>query len=86
MDELKPWACVNGHIMGQVKRNRSGVRQLLLYRHAVDLDAEKPENVDLIGHLEGTMFDIRCDLCGAVRTWQIGKEAVEKPRETYVPE
>lgn len=85
MDELKPWACANGHIMGQVKRNGSGVRQLLLYRHAVDPNAETPENVDLIGRLEGTVFDIRCDLCGAVRSWQMGREAVEKVRD-YVPE
>lgn len=86
VDETKPWMCSNGHILGQVKRNGNGVRQLLLYRHAVDLSAEQPMDVDLIGFLEGSMFDIRCDLCGAVRPWEIGKEAVRRLVEMYVAE
>jgi len=39
MDELKEWKCKQGHVMGQVRRNGSGVRQLLLYREAVDKNA-----------------------------------------------
>ena len=30
--EVKAWKCQNGHVMGRVVRNGSGVRRLLLYR------------------------------------------------------
>lgn len=36
--EVKPWKCSGGHVLGQVARNGRGVRQLLLYREAVDVE------------------------------------------------
>ena len=88
MNEYKAWLCKNGHVLGQVKRNGRGIRQLLLYRHAVDMKAEKPEEVEVMGYLEGTMEKIRCDVdgCGEVRTWEIGKEAAELVIATYSAE
>lgn len=86
MDELKAWQCRNGHVLGQVKRNGRGIRQLLLYRRAVDLGAERPEEVEVMGYLEGTMERIRCSCCGEVRTWEMGREAVEKVVGNYVAE
>lgn len=86
MDELKAWTCKQGHVLGQVKRNGRGIRQLLLYRNAVDLSAESPVEVDVMGYLEGTMEKIRCSCCGEVRTWEIGRETVEKVVEMYVAE
>lgn len=88
MDGLKEWRCKNGHILGQVKRNGRGIRQLLLYRHAVNLEADQPEEVDVIGYLEGTMMNIQCDVagCGEVRTWEIGKDAIERVIRSYAAE
>jgi hypothetical protein len=70
--DLKPWRCDGGHILGYVKRSARGVRQLLLLRHATDMESEMPEEVDVIGRLvdQSVMLDIRCDVCGAVRPWQ----------------
>lgn len=84
--EDKPWKCRNGHVLGQVRRNGSGIEHLLLYRHAVDMTAATPRDVDLIGFLEGTMLDIRCDLCGAVRLWKIGRKAAKKVVTLYLAE
>jgi len=82
------WRCRNGHVLGQVRRNGRGIRQLLLYRRAVDLSAESPEQVDIIGEIEGTVLRIRCDVsgCDEVRTWEIGKDAAQRVRTMYAAE
>ena len=41
----------------------------MLYRQAVDPDATKPEEVDVIAVVEGFVTDVRCGICGRVRTW-----------------
>jgi hypothetical protein len=77
----KPWMCCKStegsqHVLGQVVRNGSGVRQLLLYRTAVDLQAEEPGEVDVMAVVEGHVMDVRCSICGRVRTWVPGEEAL----------
>lgn len=83
--ELKQWQCKEcSAVLGQVKRNGKGIRQLLLYRNAVQLNDDAPAEVDVIGYLEGTMMDIRCSHCGAVRTWHMGQEAsARRDPQTY---
>jgi hypothetical protein len=92
--ETKQWKCPNGHVLGVVERAKEvnngryrHVTRLILYRHAIDLSQAQPEDVDVIGALEGTMLRIRCDVpgCGAVRTWQIGEEAIERLIELFAP-
>ena len=90
--ESRPWKCPSGrHILGQVVRNGSGIRQLHLYRGAVDLGAEEQlVEQDIIAIVEGYVSDVRCDLCGRVRTWVPGEEAlrqlVERWQETHAPD
>ena len=85
-EELKAWRCKNGHVMGMVRRNGSGVRVLLLYRDALTLTpgpspisengrGEK-EQVDVMAVVEGYVADVRCSICGDVRTWVPGEEAL----------
>lgn len=71
---IKVWKCTNGHALGQVVRNGSGVRQLLLYRQAASEEGE----VDVLAVVEGYVADVRCSLCGEVRTWVPGQEAMER--------
>ena len=48
-EQLKIWRCPSGHHMGQVVRNGSGVRVLLLYRQAVDpAQSTVPDEVDVM--------------------------------------
>lgn len=68
---LKPWRCRNNHALGMIQINGDGSPQLMLYRHAVDLSAEMPAEVDLmIGPLVGRM-PVRCDICNQVKLWDI---------------
>ena len=75
-DEVKPWMCPSKrHILGQVTENGSHVRRLLLYRHAVDAEGEAGE-VEVMAVVEGYVTDVKCDICGRVRTWMPGEEAI----------
>ena len=84
-NEAKPWKCENGHIMGQVVRNGSGIRQLLFYRQAVDLNApaESFTPVEVMGMAEGLVLDLACSVCGCVRTWVPGEEAIRRLLKRY---
>lgn len=77
MAEITAWRCQGGHVMGQVARNGRGVRQLLLYRVAVD-PAVDDTAVDVIAVVEGYAADVRCSVCGRVRTWVPGEEALRQ--------
>lgn len=71
----KRWLCKNGHALGVIQWNGNKIPQLALYRHAVDLTAERPEAVDVIGPLMGQM-PVRCDVCGEVRFWDLSVDAL----------
>ena len=75
MSEIKPWRCINGHVLGQVQRNGSGIRQLLLYRNAID-EKEMLDEVDVMAIVEGYVANVRCSICGQTRTWVPGEEAL----------
>lgn len=86
-DTIKAWKCPAGHVLGQVVRNGSGIRQLLLYRAAMDpvphpspVSGETGEGseIDVMAVVEGYAADVRCSVCGAVRTWIPGQEALER--------
>jgi hypothetical protein len=90
-EDVKPWKCQNGHVLGQVQRNASGIRQLLLYRYAVNLaetnsspdgggqaSGEEPGEVEVIAVVEGYVADVRCSECGSIRTWVPGQEALDR--------
>lgn len=76
----KVWRCEHdkNHILGQVRRNGKGIRQLMLYRLAVDLGAEQPEEVDVMAIVEGYVTDVKCSICGFTRTWMPGQEALAR--------
>ena len=89
MSEMKAWRCKHGHVMGQVRRNGSGVRVLLLYREALTApspalphfedkmeEGDKTVEVDVMAVVEGYVADVRCSICGDVRTWVPGEEAL----------
>lgn len=78
-----PWRCANDHILGMVKRG--GKKSLLLYRHALDMNVDAPAEVEVLGRLQGSMLEIKCDVCGAVRTW-MEDEPKGRKVDTYVAE
>ena len=79
--ERKPWKCKNGHELGSVGRNGNGsskVQRLFLYRTAIDMGGEHPEDVDVLAVVEGYVVDVRCSVCGALRTWVPGEAALRR--------
>lgn len=73
------WKCQNGHRLGVVKENGNGsskARQLYLFRYAITDD--HPENADVIAVVEGHVMNVRCDICGALRTWVPGEAALKR--------
>jgi hypothetical protein len=76
MDEQKLWKCPNGHILGLSTRNGSHVRQLMLFRHAVRYPEYLPAEV--IARVAGSVMDVRCSICGEMRTWAPGQEYIDE--------
>ena len=66
----KPWRCENRHVMGMVHRGRNGIRHLRLWRVA----AQPGDVICIIDR--GLVRDIRCAVCGSVRTWHPDDEAL----------
>lgn len=64
----KQWHCKCGAGLGLISWNGDGIPQLMLYRHAVDMRAEKPAEVEVLGPLMGKM-PVECDACGEVTVW-----------------
>lgn len=84
--EVRPWTCEHGHVLGQVFRNGNKVRVLALYRNAVNPHPnplpegegeEAMEEVEVFGVVEGYVADIRCSICGCVRSWVPGEESLK---------
>ena len=87
----KAWKCPNGHVLGIVRRystvlpsgQRYRITRLMLFRHAIDNNGDDVmEEVDVMALVEGTVIDVRCDICGATRTWQASAVALAKLLET----
>jgi len=90
LDGSKQWKCPGGHVLGVVERVRvtdersaspaarqaRHVSRLLLFRQAIDADCEM--DVDVIAAVEGTALNVRCSICGGVRPWYIGVDALER--------
>lgn len=81
-DEMRAWRCENGHVMGLAGRSGAGITRLWLYRHAIDLETEEPLAPEVMAIIEGQVYDIYCDVCGAVRTWVQGEEPMKRLLES----
>ena len=77
-DEMVVWRCKNGHVMGVVNRNGNGVARLLVYRQALDMEADKPQAPEVMAVVDGMVLDIRCSVCGDMRTWMPGEVALNE--------
>lgn len=81
-ETVQVWRCKEGHVLGQVRKNGRGLNQLLLYRRAVAAD-ESPAEVDVLAVVQGSVVDIRCDICGDLRTWVPGQAEYERLMRHY---
>jgi hypothetical protein len=57
-------------------KNGAGMPQLMVYRHAIDAEADVPAEVDvMIGPVTGAMT-VRCEICEDVRQWSVSVESL----------
>lgn len=82
MRTVSSWRCPRGHVLGMVVESGRGVRNLLLYREAIDPLGEAAD-VDVIATVQGDMMDARCSVCGAVRTWSPDARSIRRAMKTY---
>ena len=83
--EAAAWRCPSGeHVLGMMVKKG---RQLLLYRQAVALTpspspnngrGDEEEEIEVMAVIEGYVMDVRCSICGAVRTWFPGEERLRR--------
>ena len=71
---MKPWKCKNGHTLGFIRWNGHGLPQLMVLRESLDMESDRPDEVDLLGPMDGQM-PIRCK-CGEERLWKISVEGM----------
>jgi hypothetical protein len=85
LNGLKHWRDAKGHVLGVIEHVRVKVQvdgvnaryhtpRLLLFREAVDVEAEVPAQIDVAGTVEGrTLFSLawRCSVpgCGCIKEW-----------------
>lgn len=100
--KIKQWKCGKGHVLGVVVREKvktkiEGVTlkyhtsKLVIYRLAIDLEAESAAQVDAAGTLFGRMllgFSWKCSVpgCGCVRDWNPDDEALDWLKRRFEPE
>lgn len=93
----KQWKCKKqaGHVLGFIERvhksqngHKVHIERLSLLRHAIDLCAETPAEVDVVAVIEGFSPTVKCDVpgCGAERTWWPGEPEARQTAKTYAPE
>ena len=74
-EKMKPFKCKNQHILGYIRFNGNNLPQLMVLRESMDMEAEHPDQVDLLGPVDGNM-PVRCKLCDDVRVWQISVDGM----------
>lgn len=71
------WKCPDGHALGVVRRNGRKVRQLYLYRTAIDAGSDELDDVEVLAVVDGPA-EVCCSKCGKVRTWVPGQEELDR--------
>jgi hypothetical protein len=99
LNRMKQWKCKNGHVMGVIERVRTEMQvngkslryfttRLMLFRRAVDLNADVPAEIDVAGYGDGRILSIvwRCSECDEIREWHPESAVAEFLATTYLAE
>ena len=79
-NERRFWICEHGHVMGEIKSivvNSRTVRALMLYERSVYLNDLPVDMPTLRGKVIGSVYAIRCTICGRTRDWIIGEDGMQ---------
>lgn len=73
--QMKPFRCKNHHILGYIRWNGDGLPQLMVLRESMDMEAERPDEVDFLGPVDGQM-PVRCKICDEVTLWKVSVDGL----------
>lgn len=99
LSDLEQWSDENGHVLG-VKVNgkekiqfdertiRYATTHLILFRAAIDVLADVPDEIEVGGVFDGKVLNMtwKCSICGCVKKWYPGNEIVKHLAITYLAE
>ena len=74
MSDMQRWKDKNGHVLGLIKNEGHGSKRLALLREAMDASEAEPGEVMAV--VDGA--DVRCSICGEMRTWVPGEAALRR--------
>ena len=100
LDGARKWLCRNGHALGVIERVKAELMsakgaslryyttRLALFRRAVDLGAERPAEIEVIGALDGNILSMRCRCseCGVIEEWHPAPNVANLLVSTYLAE
>lgn len=74
---MTPWKCTGKgrHVMGYVQQTHN-VSQLVLLRNALEGNGEG--ETDVLAVVDGYAADVRCSICGSIRTWVPGEQSLKR--------
>ncbi|RJP53607.1 MAG: hypothetical protein C4583_04275 [Anaerolineaceae bacterium] len=101
LDGAKQWKCANGHVLGVTERVKAELQvngkslryfttRLALFRQAVDLEIERPAEIEVCGAVDGRILSMRwrCSVagCGCIEEWHPAPDVAELLASTYLAE
>ncbi len=101
LSNMKQWRDNKGHVLGVIVRDevklqvrettlRYQTSMLIIFREAIDRDAEIPAEIEVAGTLDGKTLSMvwKCSIpgCGCIKEWHPGDELVEFLARTYLAE
>ena len=101
LSTMEQWRCPHddNHVLGVMVDDKEKVTvkdrhivysttRLIIFRNAVDLSAELPDEIEVAGVLDGKYLNMhwRCSICKNTKKWNLGREIVRHLTETYLAE
>lgn len=73
MNEVRPWRCSRGHVLGFTRQGVFGTRQLIILRQALpkwgqENGFEEIPEVDVVA-VASDLVDVQCSICEDIRSW-----------------
>lgn len=84
-DEVRVWRCEHGHVLGHIQTRYPGgwkTTELVVYRQALD-QAHPGAEPDVMLVARSEVIDVRCSICGSMRTFVPGQAEIERLISIY---
>lgn len=83
--EVRVWRCDHGHVLGHIQTRYPGgwkTTELVVYRQALD-QAHPGAEPDVMLVTRSEVIDVRCSICGSMRTFVPGAAEINRMIERF---